>query len=119
MYLILLVLHQILRPKASLLQLQKRDEQNTCLKPKKKEALAGTGRWKTIVAGKENAIGRIAVSQKCDGRDLLTVGMVKDQKRTQHKVPQRLGGRSVVSSKVKRLLVSISNNSCSFIDVRM
>ncbi|XP_038877275.1 uncharacterized protein LOC120069558 isoform X2 [Benincasa hispida] len=79
---------KILRPKASLVQ--RRDYQNTCLKPKKKEGLDGTGRRKTAVAGKENAIGRIAVSQKCNGRDQSTFSMVKDQKRTQHKAPQRL-----------------------------
>lgn len=94
-------LHQILRPKASLLQ--KRDLRSTCLKPKKLEGLAATGRCKTVLAGKENAIGRIAVSQKCNGRDPSTVSMVKDQKRIQHKVPQRLGRRNVVGSKVKRL----------------
>lgn len=97
-YLTLFVLHQILRPKSSLLQ--KRDEQNACLRPKKKGVLAG--RCKIAVAGKENAIGgRIAVSQKGDGRVPSTVSMVKDQKRTQHKVPQRIGGRSVVSLKVR------------------
>ncbi|XP_022142760.1 uncharacterized protein LOC111012800 isoform X2 [Momordica charantia] len=87
---------KILRSKSSLLQ--KRDEQNACLRPKKKGVLAG--RCKIAVAGKENAIGgRIAVSQKGDGRVPSTVSMVKDQKRTQHKVPQRIGGRSVVSLK--------------------
>ncbi|XP_023552070.1 uncharacterized protein LOC111809852 isoform X2 [Cucurbita pepo subsp. pepo] len=88
---------KILRPKAPLLQ--QRNLQNTCLKPKKKESLDGIGGCKTVVAGKENAIRRIAVSQKCNGRDPSTFNMVKDQKRTEHKVPQRLGGRSVVSSK--------------------
>ncbi|XP_022985213.1 uncharacterized protein LOC111483281 isoform X3 [Cucurbita maxima] len=88
---------KILRPKAPLLQ--QRNLQKTCLQPKKKESLDGIGRCKTVVAGKENAIRRIAVSQKCNGRDPSTFSMVKDQKRTEHKVPQRLGGRSVVSSK--------------------
>ncbi|KAG7015472.1 hypothetical protein SDJN02_23108 [Cucurbita argyrosperma subsp. argyrosperma] len=88
---------KILGPKASLLQ--QRNLQNTCLKPKKKESLDGIGRCKTVVAGKENAIRRIAVSQKCNGRDPYTFSMVKDQKKTEHKVPQRLGGRSGVRSK--------------------
>lgn len=116
MYLILFVLHQILRPKASLPQ--KRDEQNT-LKPKKKEGLDGTGRCKIVVAGKENAIGIIAVSQKCNARDPSAVGMVKDQKRIQHKVPQRLGRQSVLGSKVKscRLLLVIIH--ARFIDVKI
>lgn len=90
---------KILHPKASLLQ--QRDDRNTCLKLKKKEGLDdGTGRCKTAVAGKENAIGRIAVNQKCNGRDIpSTLSMAKDQKRTQHKVPQSFGGRNVVSLK--------------------
>ncbi|XP_011650557.1 uncharacterized protein LOC101210465 isoform X1 [Cucumis sativus] len=89
---------KILRPKASLLL--QRDNQNSCLNLKKKEGLERTGRCKTVEAGKENAVGRIAVSQKCKGRVIpSTFSMVKDQKKTQHNVPLRLGGRSVFSLK--------------------
>ncbi|KAL0549894.1 hypothetical protein IC582_014389 [Cucumis melo] len=89
---------KILRPKASLLL--QRNDQNSCLNLKKKEGLERTGRCKTVETGKENAMGRIALSQKCKGRVIpSTFSMVKDQKKAQHKVPLRLGRRSVFSLK--------------------
>uniref|UniRef100_A0A9I9DDQ8 Uncharacterized protein n=1 Tax=Cucumis melo TaxID=3656 RepID=A0A9I9DDQ8_CUCME len=93
---------KILRPKASLLL--QRNDQNSCLNLKKKEGLERTGRCKTVETGKENAMGRIALSQKCKGRVIpSTFSMVKDQKKAQHKVPLRLGRRSVFSLKVKNI----------------
>jgi hypothetical protein len=63
------------------------------------------GRFNRLAgAGKENATGRLTVSQKCSGKGIAAVAMIKDQKATKQSVRHR-GGAGLVASQVVEVLI--------------
>lgn len=75
------------------------------LRVNEQESSMRAGRFKRLAgAGKENATGRMTVSQKCSGKGIAAaVAMIKDQKGTKQSV-QHKGGAGLVASQVEVLI---------------
>ncbi|XP_059444611.1 uncharacterized protein LOC132176428 [Corylus avellana] len=68
------------------------------------------GRFKRLAGdGKENATGRMSVSQKCSGKGIAAVAMIKDQKGTKQSVRHK-GGAGLVGSQGKVTVRCEENN---------
>jgi hypothetical protein len=95
--------HQEAAKPRALVPLGVNEQESSTAGVKSKEKMRA-GRFKRLAGdGKENATGRMSVSQKCSGKGIAAVAMIKDQKGTKQSV-RHTGGAGLVGSQVEILI---------------